>query len=145
MTKSLANKIQLKERLYTFSMAEGTPIQKPLDAFNSTIIDLKSSEVKIEDEDKAILLVVSLPPPIHTSKKSYYIVTMIPYILMMLRITYYSKKSLILKCVQMTKLKVYQYKKDPLKMIAQVGAILRQSRRDVHAANFANTVGNQGI
>lgn len=27
MTKSLANKIHLKERLYTFSMAEGTPIQ----------------------------------------------------------------------------------------------------------------------
>ena len=43
-------------------MAEGTCIKKHLDDFTSTIMDLKSMEVKIEDEDKAILLVVSLPP-----------------------------------------------------------------------------------
>jgi len=62
MTKSLANKIRLKERLYAFRMAEGTPIQKHLNDFNSIIVDLKSLDVKVEDEDKAILLVVSLPP-----------------------------------------------------------------------------------
>ena len=61
MTKSLFNKIRLKERLYTFSMAEGIPIQNHLDEFNSILIDLESMDVKIEDEDKAILLVVSLP------------------------------------------------------------------------------------
>ena len=61
MTKSLANKIRLKERLYAFRMAEGTPIQKHLNDFNSIIVDLKSLDVKVEDEDKAILLVVSLP------------------------------------------------------------------------------------
>jgi len=42
MTKSLVNKIRLKKRLYTFSMTEGRPIQKHLDDFNSTIIDLES-------------------------------------------------------------------------------------------------------
>ena len=62
MTKSLANKIRLKEILYTFRMAEGTPVQKHLNKFNSILIDLESLDVKIENEDKAILLVVLLPP-----------------------------------------------------------------------------------
>ena len=62
MTKSLANKIQLKETLYTFRMTEGTPVQKHLNDFNSIVVDLESLDVKIRDEDKAILLVVSLPP-----------------------------------------------------------------------------------
>ena len=42
-------------------MVEGTPIQKYLDDFNSTIIGLENLKVQIKDEDKAILLVVSLP------------------------------------------------------------------------------------
>ena len=42
MTKSLANKIRLKERLYTFRMAEGTPVQKHLNEFNSILVDLES-------------------------------------------------------------------------------------------------------
>ena len=62
MTKSLANKIRLKERLYTFRLDEGTPVQKYLNEFNSILVDLKSLNVKVKDEDKAILLVVSLPP-----------------------------------------------------------------------------------
>ena len=33
-----------------------------MNEFNSILIDLESLNVKIEDEDKAILLVVSLPP-----------------------------------------------------------------------------------
>lgn len=61
MTKSLVNKIRLKERLYTFRIAEGTPTQKHLNDFNSIVIDFESLDVKIEDKDKAILLVVSLP------------------------------------------------------------------------------------
>jgi len=51
MNKGLANKICLKEQLYTFSMAEGTSIQNHLDEFNPIIIDLESLYVKIEDED----------------------------------------------------------------------------------------------
>ena len=61
MTKSLANKLRLKERLYTIRMVEGTPIQSHLNEFNSIIMDLENIEVKIDDEDKAVLLVVSLP------------------------------------------------------------------------------------
>ena len=62
MTKSLVSKIRLKERLYTFSRVEGTPIRKHLDDFTSTTMGLESMEINIEDEDKAILLVISLPP-----------------------------------------------------------------------------------
>jgi hypothetical protein len=62
MTKSLANKFRLKECLYTICMAEGTFIQSHLNEFNSICVDLESLDVKIDDEDKTILLVASLPP-----------------------------------------------------------------------------------
>jgi hypothetical protein len=62
MTNSLANKLHLKERLYTICMLEGTSMQSHLNEFNSIIVNLESLDVKIDDEDKAILLVVSLPP-----------------------------------------------------------------------------------
>ena len=61
MTKSLANTLRLKERLYTIKMMEGTPIKSHLDEFNSIIVDLENLEVHIDDEDKAVLLVCSLP------------------------------------------------------------------------------------
>jgi len=62
MTKSLANKLRLKERIFTLRMSEGTPIQYLLDEFNSIIIDLENLDVKIDDEDKVVLVIVSLPP-----------------------------------------------------------------------------------
>ena len=39
----------------------GNPIQNHLDDFNSIFIDLESVDVKIEDDDKASLLLVMLP------------------------------------------------------------------------------------
>lgn len=62
MTKSLVNKLRLKERLYTIRMAEGASIQSHLSEFSFIIIDLENLDVKIEDADKAVLLIVSLPP-----------------------------------------------------------------------------------
>jgi sRNA-binding regulator protein Hfq len=62
MTKSLTNKLRLKERLYTIHMSEGTSMQSHLNEFNSIIVDLESFDVKIDGEDKTMLLVVSLPP-----------------------------------------------------------------------------------
>jgi hypothetical protein len=69
MTKILANKLRLKERLYTIRMAEGTFIQSHLNEFNSICVDLESLDVKIDDEDKTILLVVSLPPLLSILRK----------------------------------------------------------------------------
>nr|GEU55249.1 receptor-like protein kinase ANXUR1 [Tanacetum cinerariifolium] len=59
--KSLANKLQLKDRLYTFRMKPRTSVQDHLDEFNTILIDLKNLDVDIDDEDKAVLLVISLP------------------------------------------------------------------------------------
>jgi hypothetical protein len=57
-----SNKLCLKEHLYTIHMSEGTYMQSHLNKFNSIIVDLESLDVNIDDEDKAILLVFSLPP-----------------------------------------------------------------------------------
>jgi hypothetical protein len=62
MTKSLANKLRLKEGIYTIRMAKDTSIQSHLNEFNSIIVDLEILDVKIDDKDKTILLVVSLLP-----------------------------------------------------------------------------------
>lgn len=60
--KSMANKIRLKEKLYTFRMMEGGSVVAHLNEFMSTVYDLEQLGCKIEEEDRAILLVVSLPP-----------------------------------------------------------------------------------
>nr|GEX85505.1 retrovirus-related Pol polyprotein from transposon TNT 1-94 [Tanacetum cinerariifolium] len=61
MTKSLTNKLLPKQRLFSLRMKEGSSLKEHLDALNS-ILDLKNVEVKIEDEDTALVLLVSLPP-----------------------------------------------------------------------------------
>ncbi|KAK3016711.1 hypothetical protein RJ639_005649 [Escallonia herrerae] len=59
MTKSLTNCLYLKQRLYTLRIKEGTSISDHLDEYNKVILDL---DIKVEDKDKALLLLCSLPP-----------------------------------------------------------------------------------
>ncbi|GJT08977.1 ribonuclease H-like domain-containing protein [Tanacetum coccineum] len=61
MTKSLANKLYLKKKLYTFYMPAGRKISEHIDEFNKIILDLANIEVKFKDEDLALLLLTSLP------------------------------------------------------------------------------------
>ncbi|GJY11449.1 retrotransposon protein, putative, ty1-copia subclass [Tanacetum coccineum] len=61
MTKSLANKLYLKKKLYTFYMPAGRKIFEHIDEFNKIVLDLANIEVKFEDEDLALLLLTSLP------------------------------------------------------------------------------------
>ncbi|GJV46322.1 retrovirus-related pol polyprotein from transposon TNT 1-94 [Tanacetum coccineum] len=61
MTKSLANKLYLKKNLYTFYMPAGRKISKHIDEFNKIFLDLSNIDVKVEDEDLAVLLLTSLP------------------------------------------------------------------------------------
>ena len=60
MTKSLSNKLFMKKQLYNLRMKESTPILH-LNAFNKIVSDLLVLEVKLEKEDKALLLLSSLP------------------------------------------------------------------------------------
>nr|GEZ49477.1 retrovirus-related Pol polyprotein from transposon TNT 1-94 [Tanacetum cinerariifolium] len=61
MTKSLANKLYLKKKLYTFYMPAGRKISEHIDEFNKIVLDLANIEVKFEDKDLALLLLTSLP------------------------------------------------------------------------------------
>jgi len=53
----------LKHRLFLLRMHEGTPIKSHIAEYFSIINDLDKIEVKIEDEDQALLLLCSLPSP----------------------------------------------------------------------------------
>ncbi|GJU50579.1 hypothetical protein Tco_1220134 [Tanacetum coccineum] len=62
MTKSLANKLYLKKKLYTLCMPAGQKISEHIDEFNKIVLDLANIKVKFKDEDLALLLLTSLPP-----------------------------------------------------------------------------------
>ncbi|GJT67395.1 retrovirus-related pol polyprotein from transposon TNT 1-94 [Tanacetum coccineum] len=62
MTKSLTNKLLLKQRLFSLRIKEGMTLKDHLDALNSILMDLKNVGVKIDNEDAALILLVSLPP-----------------------------------------------------------------------------------
>ncbi|KAH9696398.1 hypothetical protein KPL71_023151 [Citrus sinensis] len=59
--KSLTKRLSTKKRLYTLQMEEASSLTTHIDAFNKIILDLEDINVKIEDEDKAIILLSSLP------------------------------------------------------------------------------------
>ncbi|KAH9646639.1 hypothetical protein KPL70_024932 [Citrus sinensis] len=60
--KSLTKRLCTKKRLYTLQMEEGSSLANHIDHFNRIILDLEDINVKLEDEDKAIILLSSLPP-----------------------------------------------------------------------------------
>jgi hypothetical protein len=61
MSKSLTNKLYLKQRLYGLKMAEGLDLSQLINVFNQIIGDLKRVDVKFKDEDKVLMLLNSLP------------------------------------------------------------------------------------
>lgn len=71
-TKSLPNRIYLKQRFASFKMKESKSIKDNVDTFLKLIADLVSLKVKCLEEDQAIQLLSSLPPPfeplVHTFK-----------------------------------------------------------------------------
>ncbi|GJZ40172.1 integrase, catalytic region, zinc finger, CCHC-type containing protein [Tanacetum coccineum] len=62
MTKSLANKLYLKKKLFTFYMHSGKKLSEHIDEFNKLIGDLANIDVDIDDEDQTLMLLTSLPP-----------------------------------------------------------------------------------
>lgn len=59
-SRFLPNRLSLKKQLYAFQMTEGANFIKHLDEFNRLTMELDSIRVKIKEEDKAIILLVSL-------------------------------------------------------------------------------------
>ena len=61
MTKDLTSKMQVKMKLFSLKLPEGGSVISHMTAFREIVSDLQSLEVKYEDEDLALLLLVSLP------------------------------------------------------------------------------------
>ncbi|VFR03569.1 unnamed protein product [Cuscuta campestris] len=59
-SKSLTSRLYLKKRLFGLQMAEEANFNGHLDEFNKITTELESIDVKIEEEDKALLLLASL-------------------------------------------------------------------------------------
>ena len=51
----------MKQHLYTLKMHEGTPVQEHLDEFNKIVLDMKNLDIKLDDEDQALIMLCSLP------------------------------------------------------------------------------------
>ncbi|KAL0315375.1 UNVERIFIED_CONTAM: Retrovirus-related Pol polyprotein from transposon TNT 1-94 [Sesamum radiatum] len=61
MSKSITNKLYLKQRLYGLKMQEGFDLAQHVNVFNQIITDLARLDVRIKDEDRAMILLCSLP------------------------------------------------------------------------------------
>ncbi|MFQ6671635.1 hypothetical protein Gotur_036112, partial [Gossypium turneri] len=69
-TKYLANRLVLKQRLFTFRMNDGELLRDHISQFITLLNDLKNVEVHIDDEDQAMLLLCSLPPSYKSFKET---------------------------------------------------------------------------
>ena len=69
MTKSLIGKLHLKKNFIMVRMTEGTSIKGHIDEFNSIVTNLDNVDITIDDEDRALQLLCSLPPRISISVK----------------------------------------------------------------------------
>ncbi|KAH9717014.1 hypothetical protein KPL71_021670 [Citrus sinensis] len=61
LKKSLAKRLYMKKKLYTFSMKDGTALKDHLDELNKLILDLENVNIILEYEDRALILLSSLP------------------------------------------------------------------------------------
>ncbi|KAK8937136.1 hypothetical protein KSP39_PZI011924 [Platanthera zijinensis] len=61
MSRSLTNKLYVKKQLYSLRMSDGAQLLDHLNVFNKLVSQLRSMDVKVEEEDQALLLLSSLP------------------------------------------------------------------------------------
>ncbi|KAL8470418.1 hypothetical protein ACS0TY_033050 [Phlomoides rotata] len=69
-TKSVSNKLYVKQKLLDFRMLDGKDLNEQLDTFNRYIDDLEDLDVKMEDDDKALMLLNALPRSLDNFKDS---------------------------------------------------------------------------
>ena len=61
MTKLICNKLLMKQHMFGLQIRDGMPLKEHLDELNSIMIELHDIDVKMEDEDLAMILLASLP------------------------------------------------------------------------------------
>ena len=61
MTKSLPNKLHLKQRLFYLKMVEGSSLSCHLSTFKELVCNLENMDMTYEDDDLALFLLTSLP------------------------------------------------------------------------------------
>src|SRR5438132_1450365 len=61
MSKTLTQKLYLKQKLFGLKMQEGSNLAEHINVFNQLLADLVKVKVKVDDEDRAIILLCSLP------------------------------------------------------------------------------------
>ncbi|KAE8784432.1 Retrovirus-related Pol polyprotein from transposon TNT 1-94 [Hordeum vulgare] len=61
MSKTATTKVYLKQKLYGMKMQEGSDLVEYMNAFNQVVADLACLGATIDDEDRVILLLCSLP------------------------------------------------------------------------------------
>ena len=62
LTKSVESRLQLKSKLYQFRMKKGSTVNEHINRYTKLLTDLINVDVVIEAEDKAVILLNSLPP-----------------------------------------------------------------------------------
>ena len=61
LTKSVESRLQLKSKLYQFQMKKGSSVNEHINRYTKLLTDLVNVDVKVDEEDKAIILLNSLP------------------------------------------------------------------------------------
>ncbi|KAH9754460.1 hypothetical protein KPL71_015451 [Citrus sinensis] len=61
MTKSLANRLYIKKKMFSLRMIEGSSLDEHIDEFNKVCDALETIDEGLSDESKALLLISSLP------------------------------------------------------------------------------------
>ena len=61
LTKSIESRLQLKRRFYLFQTKKGLSIDEHINNYTNLLTTLVNVDVKIEEEDKAVILLNSLP------------------------------------------------------------------------------------
>ncbi|KAL8462500.1 hypothetical protein ACS0TY_033507 [Phlomoides rotata] len=67
-TKSVSNKLYVKQKLLDFRISKDKNLSEQLDTFNKYVDDLEDLDVKLEDEDKALMLLNALPKSLENFK-----------------------------------------------------------------------------
>ena len=60
MSKTLTRKLYLKQKLYRLKMEEGSDLAEHINVFNQLITDLGKVDMKIDEEDRAFILLCLL-------------------------------------------------------------------------------------